>query len=169
MARGSVRVPPRRARDLSDDAGGAVVEFIAITVLLLIPVLYLVITASRVQAGILAAEAASHDAARAAVVEGVRALERGATHAEAVDTARAHAHAVVAVNTANFGFSADDTRLALSCSAEPCLSLGSNVMADVEVDVALPGVPGFLGRHLPLAVTVHGGSRAPVDGLAAES
>lgn len=156
-------------RDVRDDSGGAIVEFIAITLLLLIPVIYLVVTVSRVQAGILAAESAAHDAARAAVVEGVRELEAGAAYAQAIEAGQARARAVTTVNAANFGFAAEDARLVLGCSTDPCLSLGSNITADVEIRVALPGVPGFVGRTVPLFVTVNGTARAPVDGLAAES
>lgn len=162
--RGSVNL-----RDVSDDRGGAIVEFIAITLLLLVPVVYLVVTASRIQAGIFAAEAAAHDAARAVVVEGVRQIEAGAPRSAAVDAGAARARAVVAVTVGDFGFTAEDATLELSCTAEPCLSLGSNVTADVTVRVSLPGVPGFVGRLVPLEVTVAGDSRTPVDGLAADS
>jgi Flp pilus assembly protein TadG len=164
-----VRERTRLPRDIRDDAGGAIVEFIAITLLLLIPVTYLVVAVSRVQAGILAAESAAHDAARAAMVAGVRELEAGASYAAAIEIAQARAQAVTAVNAANFGFAEEDAELALGCSRSPCLSLGSNITADVELKVALPGVPGFVGRHVPLYVTVGGSARAPVDGLAAES
>jgi hypothetical protein len=167
----SDRGGPRRriARDVRDDAGGAIVEFIAVTLLLLVPVVYLVVTVSRVQAGILAAESAAHDAARAAVVEGVRELEAGATHAQAMEAGQARARAVTAVNASNFGFGAEDAQLSLGCSISPCLSLGSNLTADVEIRVSLPGVPGSVGRYVPLYVTVNGSARAPVDGLAGES
>ena len=72
-------VQTRARYDLADDSGGAIVEFIAITLLLLIPVVYLVVTVARIQAGILAAEAASYEAARASVVEGVWQLDHGAS------------------------------------------------------------------------------------------
>lgn len=155
-------------RDVRDDSGGAVVEFVALSVLLLIPLVYLVVTVSRIQAGILAAEAAAHDAARAVVVEGVRSLEQGRSHAAAFDAGVARAEALVTVQLDNFGFERDDARVAVGCTAEPCLSLGSNITAAVEVDVALPGVPGFIGRALPLAVTVGGSASSPVDSLAGE-
>lgn len=157
------------ARDVRDDSGGAIVEFVALTLLLLIPVVYLVVTMSRIQAGILAAEAAAHDAARAVVVEGVRSLEQGKSHATALEAGTARSRVLVDVAAGNFGFSAEDVHVAFGCSANPCLSLGSNVTADVEIEVALPGIPGFVGRYVPLAVTVSGTATAPVDGLAAES
>lgn len=159
---------PRR-RNLSDDTGGAIVEFIAVTLLLLVPVVYLVVTAARIQAGIFAAEAAAHDAARVVVVEGVHQIESGASRTAAVEAGAARAHAVVGVTVRDFGFATDDATLQIGCTASPCLSLGSNVTAEVEVRVALPGIPGFVGRFVPLEVTVAGDSRAPVDGLAAES
>lgn len=158
-----------RRRDVRDDAGGAIVEFIALTLVLLVPVIYLVVTMSRVQAGILAAESAAHDAARAVVVEGVRSLEEGKAHAAALESGAVRAQALVNVGVGNFGFDPGDATLALGCSADPCLSLGSNVTAEVSLEVSLPGIPGFVGRLVPLAVTVGGTATAPVDGLAAES
>jgi hypothetical protein len=156
-------------RNLRDDTGGALVEFIAISLLLLVPVVYLVVTVGRVQSGLFAAEATAQEAARVVVVEGVRALEDGDSHAQALDQGAARAESVAAVTMNDFGFDLDDTTVTFECSESPCLSLGGNVTALVEVRVALPGVPGFVGSRIPLEVTVSGYSRAPVDGLAADS
>ncbi len=155
--------------DVRDDSGSAIVEFIGVTVVLLVPVLYLVVTLARVQAGLFAAEAAAHDAARAVVVTGVRALEQGLSHEEALAQGEARAVAVVEVILEDFGFSTDDATVALHCTDEPCLTFGGNVVADVDVQVDLPGVPGFVGAVVPLHVTVQATSRSPVDGLAADT
>ena len=48
----------------ADDRGSAVVEFVTLAVLLLVPVVYLVLSLGRVQAGAFAVEGASRDAAR---------------------------------------------------------------------------------------------------------
>lgn len=160
---------PRQVRDVRDDTGGALVEFIAISLLVLVPVVYLVVTLARVQSGLFAAEATAQEAARAVVVEGVRALEDGNSHAQALDTGAARAESVAAVTMADFGFELDDATVTFGCSESPCLSLGGNVTAAVDVRVALPGVPGFVGSRVPLEVHVSGSARAPVDGLAADS
>lgn len=156
-------------RDTTDDAGGALVEFIALSLLLLVPVTYLVVTVARVQSGIFAAEATAQEAARAVVVEGVRAIEEGKGHDAALAQGAARAEAVAQVTLGDFGFSLDDADVTFECSESPCLSLGGNVAARVEVRVALPGVPAFVGARIPLEVTVTGDSRAPVDGLAADT
>ncbi len=158
-----------RRRAVQDDSGGALVEFIALSLVLLVPVTYLVVTMARVQSGIFAAEATAHEIARAVVVEGVRAIEEGQGHDAAFAQGAARAEAVAAVTMQDFGFSRDDIDVALTCSESPCLSLGGNVAAHVEVTVVLPGVPAFVGSRIPLEVVVTGDARAPVDGLAADS
>lgn len=158
-----------RRWNLRDDSGSAIVEFIGVTVVLLVPVVYLIVTLARVQAGLFAAEAAAHDAARAVVVTGVRALEQGGSHDEAFTQGEARAAAVVEVTLKDFGFGTDDATVSLHCTDVPCLTFGGNVVADVEVQVDLPGVPGFVGAVVPLQVTVQSTSRSPVDGLAADT
>ena len=44
---------------MSDDAGNAIIEFLAVTVLLLIPILYLVLVLGRLQAATFAADGAA--------------------------------------------------------------------------------------------------------------
>jgi hypothetical protein len=56
----------KRRSDRPDDEGAAIVEFIALSLLLLVPLTYLVVTLSRIQAGAFAAEGAAHEAARTA-------------------------------------------------------------------------------------------------------
>ncbi|HEY5554049.1 MAG TPA: pilus assembly protein, partial [Cellulomonas sp.] len=48
-----------------DDAGNAIVEFLAVTVLLLIPLLYIVLLLGRLQAATFAADGAAVEAGRA--------------------------------------------------------------------------------------------------------
>jgi len=156
-------------RDVADDSGGAIVEFVAVTLLLLVPVVYLVVTVARIQAGLFAAEAASYEAARASVVEGVWQLDNGASRSAAMDSGLARARAVTAVTAEDFGFDTSDAVVVLTCAPAQCLSFGSNIEATVEVHVPLPGVPGFVGRLVPLEVTVAAAARAPVDGLADDS
>lgn len=143
-------------------------EFIALSLLLLVPLIYLVVTLGRIQAGAFAAESASSEAARTAVVTGVRHREDGESPGAAMNAGATRAEAAVGVVTADFGFSQEDAALVLNCEGT-CLSPGSNVTAQVTVRVPLPGIPGFVGDRLPLEVEVVGSARSPVDSLTEDS
>lgn len=154
---------PRKGRG-SDEEGAAVVEFIALSLLLLVPLIYLVVTLSRIQAGAFAAEGAAHEAARTAVVTGVASIEHGASTEAAMRAGAGRAQAAVALVADDFGFDADAAALVLACEGA-CLEQGGNIDAEVTVSVALPGIPGFMGGVVPLEVNVVGRARAPVDSV----
>ncbi|NTV39600.1 MAG: pilus assembly protein [Demequinaceae bacterium] len=147
-----------------DDEGAAVVEFIALSLLLLVPLIYLVVTLSRIQAGAFAAEGAAHEAARTAVVTGVSSREHGASKDVAMAAGASRAQAAVALTADDFGFDPDDATLVLKCEGQ-CLEPGGNLGAQVTIVVTLPGIPGFLGGAIPLSVDVVGSARAPVDSV----
>lgn len=147
-----------------DDTGGAMVEFLAISLVLIVPLIYLVITLGLVQAAAYAAEGAARDAARASVLVGVEALENGATDGDAGAAAQARAEAALSVALADFAVDPTQADLATSCSANPCFTPGSDVTARVTIRVPLPGVPGFVS-DAGLAVTISSESTMPVDSL----
>ncbi len=146
------------------DEGAAVVEFIALSLLLLVPLTYLVVTLSRIQAGAFAAEGAAHEAARTAVVTGVAQREHGASRDASMAAGAKRADAAVLLVVDDFGFDSSDAALELTCEG-PCLEPGGNVGARVTIAVALPGIPGFLGGNVPLSVDVVSSARAPVDSV----
>lgn len=150
------------------DAGSATLEFIALTLVLLVPLVYLVLAVGRIQAGTFAADAAARDAARGAAVEGVAQIEEGASSGEALAAARQRADAVVAVAFDDFGVNGagDTVTMELGCSTPVCFAPGTDVFARVEVSVALPGVPSLLHRAIPLSVSVAAEAASPIDGLA---
>ncbi|WP_062465802.1 hypothetical protein [Demequina maris] len=149
-------------RDGPGDAGAATVELVALTLVLLLPILYLVVAVSRVQAGAYAAEAAAYAAARGAVVAGLDALDAGAGPEEAMASARATADAAADVAVEDFGL-ASAARVELGCDGA-CLAPGTAVTADVDVSVPLPGMPAFLRAVLPARVTLESTASSPVDG-----
>ncbi|WP_062525330.1 hypothetical protein [Demequina rhizosphaerae] len=151
-------------RDLSADRGAATVELVALTLVLLLPIVYLVVAVSRVQAGAYAAEAAAYSAARGAVVAGLDALDSGADAEAALTSARATADAAVAIAAEDFGL-ASGARVELGCEGA-CLAAGTTVTASVAVDVPLPGVPALLRAALPARVTLESTASSPVDGYA---
>lgn len=141
----------RRAR-LGGDDGNSVIEFLGLSLILLIPLVYLVLTLGRLEAATFATEGAAREAARTYV--GSDSAEEG--------TARAVAAVGIALRDQGFH---DDpaTALTLTCSALPCLAPGSDVSARIEVRVPLPFVPSFVRDVIPLEVPVSVERVAPVD------
>lgn len=158
--------PARRWRHAGPDAGSAVVEFLAVTLLLLVPVVYLVLVLGRLQGAAFAVDGAAREAARAVTTTQVTDTETD------TETAASHAEnravAAVALALRDQGLDPDLARegLTLTCSAAPCLTPGATVTASVHVDVPLPGVPGWLHGVVPLSVPVHATATAAVDEFA---
>lgn len=135
------------------DDGSAVVEFVALGVLLLVPVVYLVISVGRIQAGVFAAEGAAREAARAF------------TAADDEQTGMATAAAAVRLAARDQGFPDVDPERALlvDCAADPCHQSEARVTVRVEVDVVLPGVPAFVDAVVPTRIPVRASAVAVVD------
>jgi hypothetical protein len=134
------------------DDGSAVVEFVTLGVLLLVPVVYLVLTLGRIQAAAYAADGAAREAARAFAA------------ADDEPAGRARAQAAVRLGLLDQGFDVDPLRAAtIECRQKPCLSPEGRVVVRVSVDVILPGVPGFVDRVVPTHVTVRSTQTAVVD------
>jgi Flp pilus assembly protein TadG len=151
------------------DTGSASVEFIALTLILLVPLVYLVVAVGQIQAGTFAVQAGARDAARGAAVAGVAAVERGASEDDAREAASAYAVAATDLAISDFGISANGTpEVALHCSTSTCFQPGGEVRAHVSVSVSLPGVPSLLGAAVPLAVTVSAGAVSPIEGIEAD-
>lgn len=154
----------RFRRTASDDSGGALVEFIGVAVVMLVPIIYTAIAAGQIQAAMFAAEGASRAAARAAVVAGLDVLDSGGNTADARVAAAARASAGVDMAFEDFAVRGEP-RVELECATEPCFAPGSAVTAFVDVDVPLPGVPSFIVERLPVSVNVSAVGRSPVDGV----
>jgi hypothetical protein len=146
---------------MRDDDGSAVVEFLFVSVLLLIPIVYLVLALAQVQSAAFAAEAVARDVGRAMVVGGVAALQEGATQAAAEAAGRERAARVLDTTLADFGIATSSADVAVACSSATCLAPGSDVVTDVTISVSLP----VIGSLLPgAAVTVAASAASPVDG-----
>jgi hypothetical protein len=133
------------------DAGSAVVEFVTLGLLMMVPLVYLVIAMGRVQAAAFAADGSARSAARAFVT------------APGDTEARDRARASVRLGLRDQGFDDAAGSLDLECSASPCLTPGARVVATVSVNVVLPGVPALLDRAVPLHVTVTATQLGTVD------
>ncbi|MET3976437.1 TadE/TadG family type IV pilus assembly protein [Cellulosimicrobium sp. TH-20] len=139
----------------SADRGSAVVEFLGVALVLLLPVLYLVLTVGRVQAATFAVEGASREAARAFVT------------APSSDDGARLASAAVTLALGDQGFAPTPGGLRIACSSERCLEPGGEVTAHVRLDVPLPLVPEFVRGVVPLSVPVEARHVASVDAYAA--
>lgn len=139
-----------RARLGAADEGRAIVEFIFLGLLLLLPLVYLVLTAARLQAAAFSASLAGREAGRAFVT--------GATDGDAA--ARAQAAASLAFG--DFSFT-DGATLALACNGSPCLRPDGSVTATARIEVELPLIPDFIADRVPSSVTITSAHVASVD------
>lgn len=122
----------RQARHGGAEEGSAVVEFIFLAVLLMIPVVYLILTVGQVQGGAYAVVGAADQAAKVFVLSDNPAAAHQA------------AEQAVALAVTDLGFDAANARLTISCDGG-CLTAGSTVHARVELSVELPGVGAVPG------------------------
>jgi Na+-transporting methylmalonyl-CoA/oxaloacetate decarboxylase gamma subunit len=137
------------------DEGSAVVEFVTLGVLLLVPVVYLVVTMGRLQAAAFATDGGARAAAQAL--------------ASASDVADGRVAAATAARLAllDQGFTAGSDTLTLECSVRACLTPDARVVARVWVEVVLPGVPAGIDAVIPTRITVRSTHVAAVDAFRA--
>lgn len=140
--------PGRLAR--RDEGGTAVVEFVVLAVLLLIPLMYLVMVMARLQAGSYAVSQAAREAGRAFVT------------AESGEHAAARAEAAARIAFLDHSFE-DVGRVLVSCDGSPCLRPDGRVETTATVRVPLPLVPAFVREVVPLSVPVSASHLSTVD------
>ncbi|MCL1900723.1 MAG: pilus assembly protein TadG-related protein [Promicromonosporaceae bacterium] len=147
--RGETSVPPGGRNQPAGDGdsgqrGSILIEFLAGTLALLLPLVLLAVAAGSVQA----ARYAAHSAADAAV----RAAAAAPTSAEVEARALAAAQTVLdASGTGAASTSLRDFELSIECSHHPCLTPGASLATRVTVSVVAPGL-GTVGA-LPLQVS----------------
>lgn len=141
----------RGGASAGDDRGSALVEFVVLVPLLLLPLVYLVVVLARLQAGAFAAQAGAASAARAA-----------ATSPDAASATGASAEAV-ALAVADQGFAAGSASTTTTCATSPCLEPGGRITVTVRLQVDLPGVPALVRGAVPASVGVQATSTAVVD------
>lgn len=133
----------------ADEGGTAVIEFVWLAVLLLVPLIYLVLCLARLQAGSYAVTQAARESGRAFITaEDPAAAER-----------RASAAAEIAFEDQGF---AGQGELALECTGTPCFSPGESVTTQASTRVPLPLVPGFFRDVVPLEIPVSASQVSPV-------
>jgi len=143
---------------LREERGSASLEFVTAGTLLLVPLVYLVLALSAIQAGSFAAEGAARQAARVFVVAG--------------DEATAFERAELAVRFAlsDYGLEPGAAEVTISCSPRPdaCLTRDGTVTVTVSTVVALPFAPPALDVNAPLTVPLQAASTQQVSRFAGE-
>jgi Flp pilus assembly protein TadG len=132
-----------------DESGTAIIEFVWLAIILLVPLLYVVLAAFDTQRAAYAASAAARSAGRAFVT--------------APDQASGYARAREAVRLAYADQRLDTApAVTITCHPDPhdCLTPGSVVRARVHSSVALPLVPAVFGSQTP-AISVDADHEAP--------
>jgi len=141
------------SRSWADDRGSAALEFITAGLLLLVPLVYLVLALSAVQAGAMAVEGAARHAARVFV-----------TGHDAVD-AKNRAITAVEFALADHGLDADRAAVTVTCTPEPtrCLTRRGLVTVTVQLVVPMPLVPTVFAGNFAIAVPVNATSTQQVS------
>ncbi|MGR0318148.1 hypothetical protein [Agromyces sp. ZXT2-3] len=118
-------------RRLADEDGSASLEFLTVGMILLVPLVYLVLAMSSIQAAALGVEGAARQAARVAVLR----ADAGEPAASVGRTVR--------VVLADYGVDAGAASVDVVCTG-PCETAGTRVTVSVQASVALPLVPQAL-------------------------
>lgn len=135
----------------STETGTALVEVTWLSILLLVPLLYVVLAVFEVQRAAFAVNAATRAAGRAYTL----------APSEAQAPARAHAAAQVALADQGLGMAA--AVLETTCQPDPgdCLSPGSVIRVRMTYQVALPLIPDALGGGGTPSVRVEADATMP--------
>lgn len=126
-------------------------EFVVLAVVLLIPLVYLVLTMARLQAGAYAVSMAAREAGRTFVTASTEA------------SAHERAMAAAEIAFADHGFGPETSGVSVDCSQVPCLTPGGIVHTSARVVVPLPLVPGFVRGAIPLEVPMSATHVSTVD------
>ena len=127
----------RRRRRLRGDAGNAIVEFVYLAVLLMVPLVYVLLTVFRVQSAAYSVSGAAREAGR--VFATAPSAEEGADRA----------YVAAGIVMADTDLKLRPRELTITCSSDPCLEPGSTVEVTVEHDAQLPLLPALFGSATP--------------------
>lgn len=122
-----------------NEDGSAVVEFVFLGMLLLLPVIYLIVTVAQLQSAAYAVTGAADQASKVYV-----------TSADPQHAAQ-QAEVSVLLALADFGFVAEQAQVAISCEPTDCQAAGSTVTVAVSLKVPLPLIPDLPGASLDAA------------------
>ncbi|WP_240690057.1 hypothetical protein [Arthrobacter sp. PAMC25564] len=118
------------------ERGSAVVEFTFLSLLLMVPLVYFIITVGQIQGGSFAVVGAADQAAKVYVAQPDPA------------SGRAAAEQAVLLALADYGHPAGNASIDTSCQPADCMAAGSAVTVTVHLTVPLPFVPFSEALHL---------------------
>lgn len=124
------------------DAGNAIVEFVFLAVLMMVPLTYILLTVFRVQG------------AAFAVSSAVREAGRVYASSSDVDAAGSRAFAAARLVMADSNLDLARNQITITCSSDPCLAPGSRIDVRMTYVVDLPLVPRLLSDRAPATVRV---------------
>jgi len=129
-----------------DDEGSAALEFIAVGVILLVPLVYLIIALGSIQEQTLGVEAAARHAVRAIAL------------APTAETAAARSDRVLANVVEQYGIDEGTLEVSMECPREDgqCPQAGSTIVLTITARVSLPLVPAVFGLQEATSITVEG-------------
>jgi hypothetical protein len=136
---------------LSREEGTAVIEFVILVVLLIMPMVYLIVAIMQVQAGSFAA------------TQAVREAGRAFAQADSLRQATTDAKAATGLALADQGFEPSAAQLAVGCGSGVCLRPGSIVTATVSMKVRLPFVPDWLAQTSVGSIPITATHESPID------
>lgn len=138
-----------------DDDGSAALEFIAVGVIFLVPLVYLVITLGAVQEQLLGVEAAARHTARVI--------------GQADDAAMAAKNSDVLMTNVidEYGMDASRVEVSVSCtpSGSECPAAGATVIVTVSTFVSLPLVPPIFGLDTAASIPLQAAAAQKVSRL----
>jgi len=123
--------------------GSAIVEFVFLAVLMMVPLFYLVMVLARLQAGAYAVSAAAREAGRAYAT------------AQTQGEAEPRATSAAGLAFADQGFDAREGHVRIvACDGSPCLRPAGRITITATVSVPMPLVPVFFSGIVPTQVPV---------------
>jgi hypothetical protein len=131
-------------------AGSAIVEFVFLAVLMMVPLFYLVMVLARLQAGAYGVSAAAREAGRAYVTAQVPAQ------------APSRARSAAGLALADQGFN-HEGRIQIRCDGAPCMRPSGRIRITATVSVPMPLVPAFFSGVVPVRVPVSATHVVTVD------
>jgi hypothetical protein len=135
----------RLSRLCTEERGSASLEFVTAGLLLLVPLVYLMLAMSSIQAGALAVEGAARQAARVYV------------QSDSASRAKARAKLAVEFALADHGIDPASATITISCHPHPnkCLTRKNFVTVSIDISVPLPLAPSAVPGDFAAAVPLH--------------
>lgn len=129
-----------------DDEGSAALEFIAVGVILLVPLVYLIIALGAIQEQTLGVEAAARHTVRAIAL------------APDAATAAARSEQVLSSVVEQYGIDDGTLEVSMVCPGADgeCPRAGATVMLTITASVSLPLIPAVFGLQDAASITVQG-------------